>query len=43
MAISFSYSVGDLDKHLQMHFLFGRLICAAVTAQASASTLQMNT
>lgn len=42
VAISFSYSFGILDKHLQMHFLFGFLICASMTAQVSASTLQLN-
>lgn len=43
VAVSFSYSFGVLDKHLQMHFLFAYLICASLAAQASASTLQMNT
>lgn len=43
VAISFSYSFGVLDKYLEMHFLFGHLICASMTARISASTLQVNT
>lgn len=42
VSISFSYNFGVLDKHLQMHFLFGHLNCVSMTAQASASALQMN-
>lgn len=30
MAVSFSYSFEVLDKHLQMHFLFGHLMCASM-------------
>lgn len=40
VAISLSYSSGVLDTHLQMHFLFGLLTCASMTAQVS--TLQLN-
>lgn len=41
VAVSFSYSFGVLDMHLQLHFLFGHQ-SSDMTAQASASTLQMN-